>query len=90
MLKFADLLKQVRSTLNIRDVKVAIGKRKFVFGTNTVGKSLLSKFSVQSRCFELCFFMVKPNSKHGDYYFTTMIFRVEILLAHPILLTLPY
>lgn len=69
MLKVADLLKLVRSTLNMRDVNVAIGKRKFVFGTNTVGKSLLSKFSVQSRCFELRFFMVKPNAKHGDYYY---------------------
>lgn len=67
MLKVADLLKLVRSTLNIRDVKVAIGKRKFVFGTNTVGKSLLSQFSVESRCFELCLFMVKRNAKHGDY-----------------------
>lgn len=65
-MKVADLLEQVRSTLNTRDIKAAIGKRKLVPGTNTVGKSLLSKFSVQSQCFELCFFMVKPNSKHGD------------------------
>jgi len=65
-LKVVDLLEQVRSTLHIRDTKAAIGKRKLASGTNTVGKSLLSKFSVQSQCFELCFFMVKPNSKHSD------------------------
>lgn len=69
MWKVADLLEQVRSTLRIRDITAAIGrgrKRNSVSGTDTVGKSLLRQFSVQSHCYELFFLLVKTNSKHHD------------------------